>query len=200
MHVYVVIAHPSDESFTRRVLAEFLRGLSDAGHTFEVGDLYATGFQAVMNVDEYRREMGMAQSILSQDVRFEQDKLRRADALALLYPLWWGDVPARLKGWFDRVFTQGFAYQFEGGKFEGLLKLKKALALVSAGDTVENLEAGGLAAAMRRVMLDNRLRGCGVAEAELAILGGLQDADEALRQRNLEKAYALGKDFGSPTP
>ncbi len=195
MHVYVVITHPAEESFTRQVFREFTRGLKDAGHTFEVGDLYATGFRAIMNPDEYRREVGKAETSVTLEVRFEQEKISRADALALLYPLWWGDVPARLKGWFDRVFTVGFAYRFEGGKFQGLLKLKKALAIVSAGDTVENLESGGLAAAMRRVMLDNRLRGCGVAEAELVILGGMEGGDEANRRRNVEEAYNLGKAF-----
>ncbi|MCZ7542741.1 MAG: NAD(P)H-dependent oxidoreductase [Anaerolineae bacterium] len=193
MHVYIVITHPAEGSFTRQVMREFMRGLKDAGHTFEVGDLHATGFRAVMNREEYRREAGVAGGPPALEVQFEQEKIARADALALIYPLWWGDAPARLKGWFDRVFTVGFAYRFEDGAFKPLLTLKKALVITSAGDTNENLERGGLAAAMRRVMLDNRLRGCGVAEAEMVILGGMEGGDDALRQRHLETAYRLGK-------
>lgn len=195
MHVYVVVTHPSAESFTHAVASAFMRGLKEAGHTFEVGDLYAAGFRAVMNEAEHQRETGKAEGAPPHDVRFEQEKLARADALALIYPLWWGDAPARLKGWFDRVFTVGYAYRFEDGVFQGLLKLKKALAICIAGDTVENLERGGLAEAMRRIMLDNRLRGCGVAEAELVILGGMEGSDEALRQRHLEEAHQLGRGF-----
>jgi NAD(P)H dehydrogenase (quinone) len=196
MHVYVIIAHPSKESFTRAVFDEFTRGLEDAGNTFEVGDLYEMGFEAILNLEEYDREMGMDASVpLPDDVKAEHEKIDKADALAFVYPLWWGDCPARLKGWFDRVFTYGFAYVYEGDAFKPCLKVPKALVICAAGDEVESLERHGIAPSMRHVMLDNRLRGSGVADAELVILGGMSVDAEAHRKPNLEEAYRLGKEF-----
>ena len=87
MRVYVVFAHPSRESFTWQVLQEFLRGLKDAGHEYEVGDLYEMGFQTDMDLGQYERETGGdPDAPVPDDVRAEQEKLGRADALALVFP------------------------------------------------------------------------------------------------------------------
>ena len=108
MHVYILFAHPSPMSFSRVVLEAFVQGLEDAGHTVEIGDLYAMGFQTEMDVDQYYREVGLdPEAPVPDDVRLEQAKISRADALAFIYPVWWSDCPAKLKGWFDRVLTYG---------------------------------------------------------------------------------------------
>jgi NAD(P)H dehydrogenase (quinone) len=198
MRVYVIFAHPSHESFTHAVLGEFLRGLADAGHTVEVGDLYAMDFKTDMCLDEYTREMGLQLAKpLPADVQAEQAKINRADALAFVYPLWWSDCPAKLKGWFDRVWTYGYAYYYEvpGARAKPEISLKKALALCAAGHTVEKLEADGIAAAMRAVMINDRLLNVGAETAELAILGGMVGNPPDARARNLETAYRLGLEF-----
>lgn len=56
MHVYIIFAHPDKNSFSREVLKAFTRGLEDAGHTFETGDLYEMGFNSEMDAAQYRRE------------------------------------------------------------------------------------------------------------------------------------------------
>jgi NAD(P)H dehydrogenase (quinone) len=198
MRIYVVFVHPSHESFTYAVLGEFLHGLADAGHTVEVGDLYAMGFKTDMCLDEYTREMGLQlEKPVPADVQAEQAKINRADALAFVYPLWWSDCPAKLKGWFDRVWTYGYAYFYEevGAHATSEIKLKKALAICAAGHTVEKLEVDGIAGAMRAVMINDRLLGVGVEAAELAILGGMVGNPPDARARNLEAAYRLGLEF-----
>jgi NAD(P)H dehydrogenase (quinone) len=196
MHVYIVYAHPSDESFTHAVLSEFVRGLKEAGHSVEICDLYAIGFKATLSRDEYKREVGSdPDSPVADDVQTQHIQIDQADALAFVYPLWWGDCPAQLKGWFDRVLAYGYAYTYEDGKFLPRLQTSKALVVCTAGDAVETLEANGVAPSMRSVMLDNRLRGSGVKNAELVILGGTALGGEETRARNLETAYRLGKEF-----
>ena len=104
MHVYVVLAHPSKQSFTYLVFQSFIAGLGEAGHTFEVGDLYEMQFQTDMDLAHYERETSFDATLpIPADVAVEQDKLERADGLVLIYPLWWSDCPAKLKGWFDRL-------------------------------------------------------------------------------------------------
>jgi len=194
MHVYILYAHPARHSFSRDVLEAFTKGLREAGHDFEIHDLYASGFLSDMDETQYRREVGWTPDApVPGDVRAEQERVNRADALVFIYPLWWSDCPAKLKGWFDRVWTYGYAYFYDASDARGTkVRVPKALALCCAGHTVEHLEETGVAGAMRKIMLDDRLRGIGVAEARLEILGGMLPNIETYREANLARARELG--------
>lgn len=195
MHAYIVFAHPSRESFTWKVLQSFVRGLEEAGHTYEIGDLYEMDFKTDMDLEQYERETGMdPEAPVPGDVRIEQEKIDRSDALVFIYPVWWSDCPAKMKGWFDRVLTYGYAYTFEGSEHQGgKLDIEKALVICPAGHPNGHLEEIGIAGSMRLVMLEDRLLGTGSRKAHMEILGGQVEDDEYIRKKNLEKAYDLGK-------
>ncbi len=197
MHVYVVFAHPSPRSFSRSVLAAFTRGLAEAGHTCDVADLYAMAFRSELDDAEYLRETsGDPDLPVPADVAAEQARIDRADGLVFIFPLWWSDCPAKLKGWFDRVLTCGYAYLYDDQGVRGTrMRVAKALVLCSAGHTAAHLEATGIAACMRRIMLEDRLLGVGVAEARLEILGGMMPLDDSRREANLRRAHELGRAF-----
>jgi NAD(P)H dehydrogenase (quinone) len=197
MHVYIVFAHPSQSSFSRSVLEVFTRGLREAGHWYEVNDLYETGFQSELAEDQYHRELGLDPGApVPADVAQEQAKIDAADALAFIYPLWWSDCPAKLKGWFDRVLTYGYAYFYDQDEQRSSqISIEKALVLCSAGHTVEHLEETGIAESMRRIMLYDRLLGVGVKTAQMEILGGMMPGDDTYRRENLSRAYELGRMF-----
>lgn len=197
MHVYILFAHPGKTCFNREVLDAFCRGLRDAGHTFETGDLYAMGFRSEMDADQYQREIGRdPQAPVPGDIAGEQEKINRADALAFIYPVWWSDCPAKLKGWFDRVLTYGYAYFYdEDGQRQTKISIKKAVVICSAGHCAEHLEETGIAGSMRRIMLHDRLLGVGVKEATMEILGGMMPKDCSMREINLQKAYSLGRNL-----
>jgi NAD(P)H dehydrogenase (quinone) len=201
MHAYIVFAHPSKQSFTHAVLQSFIAGLRETTHTFEVGDLYEMGFQTDMDLAQYERETSFDGSLpVPADIAAEQERLKRADGLVLVYPVWWSDCPAKLKGWFDRVWTLGYAYDYdETGHAAPGIGIERALVICPAGHPVEHLEETGIAQSMRRVMLNDRLLGVGVSEATMEILGGMVDQDSAVRERNLQRAYELGRTFGSET-
>jgi NAD(P)H dehydrogenase (quinone) len=200
VHVYIVYAHPSRESFTWRVLQSFIRGLEEAGHEYELGDLYGMGFQTDMDLGQYERETGGdPDAPLPGDVIAEQEKLDRADALALVFPLWWSDCPAKLKGWFDRVLTYGYAYTYDeddpGAHSTSRIDIGKALVICPAGHPEEFLEETGIAESMRKIILGDRLLGVGVRKASLELLGGQVLGDEDIRERNLRRAFELGRDL-----
>jgi NAD(P)H dehydrogenase (quinone) len=205
MHAYVIFAHPTRQSFSGSVLEALCRGLADGGHSFEVGDLYATGFRGDMALAEYQREMNVrgdrADSPLPKDVEEEHRKISRADGLAFVFPLWWSDGPAVLKGWFDRVWVCGYAYDYgvpeETFPFQRL-SIARALVLCSAGNTADALEQSGVASSMKRIYTNDRLTpGAGVGQCEFVLLPGMADPETApqARERNLAAAYRLGRDF-----
>ena len=197
MHVYILFAHPSQDSFNRNVLDMFVKGLRDAGHTHEIGDLYRIDFKSDMDLDQYQREVGLdPQAPVPDDVMAEQKKINRADALAFIYPVWWSDCPAKLKGWFDKVWSYGYAYFYDDNEERFTqIKIQKALVICSAGHPEEHLEDTGIAESMRRIMLNDRLLGIGVKEARMEILGGMMPQDNTHRQENLKKVYDLGRYF-----
>ncbi|MEW6103296.1 MAG: NAD(P)H-dependent oxidoreductase [bacterium] len=197
MHVYILFAHPSKKSFNKEVLEAFTRGLSDSGHTYEIGDLYEMDFISEMDVDQYEREVGLdPEAPIPKDIKIEQEKIDRADALAFIYPVWWSDCPAKLKGWFDRVLTYGYAYFYDKNEERYTkIDIKKTIVICSAGHTLEHLEETGIAESMKQIMLNDRLLGVGVKEARMEILGGMMPKDDMYRQENLKKAYNLGKNL-----
>lgn len=197
MHIYILYAHPAEASFCRSVLDQFTGGLREAGHTYEVGDLYRAGFPSEMDALQYAREVGRdPEAPVPPNVRAEQEKMDRAQGLAFIYPLWWSECPSKLKGWFDRVWTYGYAYYYGPDEERRTrINIDKALVLCAAGHTAQHLEELGIAEAMRRIMLDDRLRGIGVREARMEILGGMMPGDDTWREANLRKARELGSWF-----
>lgn len=111
MRAFIVYCHPSEDSFTRCVRDAFIKGLTDAGHEYILSDLYKMGFQTDMTEEEYLRDAYYQNTPdPAGDVLAEQEKINASDAIVFIYPVFWSEAPAKLVGWFDRVWTYGFAY------------------------------------------------------------------------------------------
>jgi len=195
MKVFVVYCHPSRNSFTYQLKEEFLKGLKDANHEFIVSDLYQMNFNGDISEEEYEREAFYRTDIpVPEDVLIEQRKIQESDAIVFIYPVFWTEAPAKLVGWFDRVWTYRFAYDPN----PQMKTLKKALFILSAGNTLKSLEETGEAHAMRIVMLGDRIKNRAI-EKEMVILDGTTHWYEELREKkikeHLKTAYNLGFNF-----
>ncbi|MFG2642156.1 NAD(P)H-dependent oxidoreductase [Streptomyces sp. NPDC048370] len=191
--VHVVYAHPSERSFTREVLDAFLGGLTEAGRPYTVSDLYAMDFRSELTRAEYERESGYdADAPVPDDVAAEHARLAAAGTWVFVYPVWWADCPARLKGWFDRVWTVGFARGTTGRPTPA----EKALVLCTAGYDIAELEASGCYRAMRTVMLTDRI-GERARTSEFVVLGGSAGATAGgwpvLKAEHLARTAALAR-------
>lgn len=112
MHVLIVYAHPDPGSLTHAVAARVGEGARAAGHSVELADLAAEGFDPRYGQADHDAYRELAP--LPADVRAEQARIERADAVVLVYPVYWWSMPALLKGWIDRVFANGWAYAMQG--------------------------------------------------------------------------------------
>ena len=154
MRVFIVYCHPSSDSFTREIRDNFIAGLESSGHCYILSDLYAMNFKTDMSEDEYLREAHYRRELpIPEDVRAEHEKINDSQAIVFIYPLFWTDAPAKLVGWFDRVWTYGFAY----GENRDMKQMEKGLVLCVAGNTLEYFEKTGIGAALEKMMLDDRL-------------------------------------------
>ena len=195
MRVFIVYAHPSEDSFTRRIRDSFIAGLESAGHCYVLSDLYKMNFTADMSESEYLREAYYRRELpIPADVIAEQEKVNASDAIAFIFPLFWCDAPAKLVGWFNRVWTFGFAY----GENRAMKQLEKGLVICSAGNTLEYFQSTGIGGALEKVMLDDRLADR-VKHKELIILDGTS-REKPLREENaklhLERVFQAGAGMG----
>ena len=188
-NVLVVFAHPQRRSFCGAALEQVVAGIAKAGGTSRVRDLYNESFDPRLTSSEFERERKHGRDAdVSPDVRNEQEDVMWADSIVFICPLWWSDVPAILKGWFDRVWSKGFAWASEGEPELAGVGPKKALLLVSAGNSYDKLAEDGVVQALEVVVLGDRLKNVGFESAELVLLDGLEQADQSKTQELLEAA------------
>jgi NAD(P)H dehydrogenase (quinone) len=121
VRVLWVFAHPDPRSLNGALRDHGVALLREHGHEVVESDLYAMGWNPVVDHDDFghdscerldvldESQRALEGGRLSDDIRREQEKLLRADTLIVQFPLWWFGLPAILKGWFDRLFVQGFA-------------------------------------------------------------------------------------------
>jgi len=163
----------------------FIDGLKTAGHSYVISNLYKMGFVTDISESEYYREANYRDDLpLANDVIAEQDKINACDALVFIYPVFWTEAPAKLVGWFDRVWTYGFAYGDRRMK-----QLEKALVICVAGHSLQHLKEYGHYDAMKTVMLGDRLFDR-VKEKDFLVLESTTKSDIAARESNWDKHLA----------
>ena len=165
VNVLIIYAHPEPTSFAAALKNVAVTALTAAGHRVEISDLYAEGFNPVAGRHDFKTSTDPARfhyqleqlnasrtDGFAADLLREQDRLLRADLLVFIFPLWWGGVPAIVKGWFDRVCAYGVAYadgkRFERGYFVG----RRALLALTTGGTAQRFSADGSYGEMRHVL------------------------------------------------
>lgn len=137
MLISIILAHPNSQSFNHAIARAVNEALSRHGHQVILHDLYDEQFDPILTSEEIPKEANLPQAI-------EQhcQEMSLADGIVIIHPNWWGQPPAILKGWIDRVLRPGRAYEFmEGDQGEGvpigLWKDKIALVFNTSNTPVE---------------------------------------------------------------
>ena len=123
MNHLILFAHFNENSFGSAIKDTILNELKAKGHNVEVRDLYKLNFNPVLT---YNDMSGLRGGNIPPDILEEQKLIRWADTINIVHPIWWTGLPAILKGYFDKVFTYGFAYQYTDKGVDGLLAGKKS--------------------------------------------------------------------------
>jgi NAD(P)H dehydrogenase (quinone) len=150
MKVTVILAHPDTGSFNHAIAAATLESLNTNGHEIVFHDLYKEKFPPILPAQEIFRDAPLPKIISKHCL-----EISKAEGIVIIHPNWWGQPPAILKGWIDRILRPGVAYTFaEGdngeGELIGLLKSNVVLVfntsntpakreLILYGDPLESL-------------------------------------------------------------
>ncbi|MBN2521853.1 MAG: NAD(P)H-dependent oxidoreductase [Bacteroidales bacterium] len=139
MNVSIILAHPSKNSFNHAIAGACSKILKERGHTVKLHDLYREEFDPVLSAEEIPMN-----SKTDKAIDTYCNEIRKCDGIIVIHPNWWGQPPAILKGWIDRVFRPGIAYEFrDGDKGEGVpvgLLNAKAAIVFNTSDTSRERE------------------------------------------------------------
>jgi NAD(P)H dehydrogenase (quinone) len=141
MKISVVLAHPTAGSFNHAIALNAVKVLKRNGHDVFFHDLYQERFDPLLTGAEIPQEAALPPGIKRHCL-----EIAEADGIVIIHPNWWGQPPAILKGWVDRVVRPGIAYEFlegDGGEGipKGLLKARAAL-VFNTSNTPEERERG----------------------------------------------------------
>lgn len=182
MHALIVVAHPRRTSFTHSLASEFIRGLASATHSHDLLDLYGERFEPALTPAELA-------GLRPEDVREHQSRVREAQGLVFIYPIWWSAPPAILQGWLQRVMTPGFAFRHDQGRRVSLLH-HRAQMIINVGGGDHTLRAGYVGPFVRV------LEYCGLAEIRDIVNWGIGPGMPAeVQRRALDAAFMAGKTF-----
>jgi putative NADPH-quinone reductase len=110
MNILIILSHPNNNSFNHAIADICKRRLTEIGHSVIFHDLYQERFNPVIENSEIPKN-GQVDNIVKKHC----EDLIISDGIIVIHPNWWGQPPAILKGWIDRVLRPGIAYEFEEG-------------------------------------------------------------------------------------
>lgn len=137
MNVLIILGHPDNNSFNHAIADTCRNRLLDNGHSVIFHDLYNEGFSPVIDKMEIPKH-----GLIDDTIKKHCDDLINSDGIIVIHPNWWGQPPAIMKGWIDRVIRPGIAYEFEEGDNGegspiGLLKAKIGLVFNTSNTSEE---------------------------------------------------------------
>lgn len=194
MKVLVIYTHPNPKSFNHAILETVLKGLKESKHEVKEKDLYKLDIKNTLDKKDLETLLG---GDTPKDIKTEQEDISWAEALIFIYPTWWYDRPALLKGWIDRVWSNNFAYEYVDKKAKGLLTHNKALVITTLGSSEEDFDnlRPGDKEAIKIPMVHGTLNFCGIKNVDFKPFYGFVDNTEKERKAILEEIYLLAKDF-----
>ena len=190
MQILVILGHPDPDSLNHAIASAVCDSLRENGHRVLFHDLCAENFDPLLSKEEIP-DSGFVPDVIRNHCK----ELQTADGIVIIHPNWWGQPPAILKGWIDRVFRPGIAYRFdEGDRGEGipvgLLKATAAL-VINTSNTPDERERSAfgdpLEALWKRCIFDL----CGVQTFHRRTFNVVVTSSSDQRRRWLNEAKEL---------
>ncbi|WP_412552444.1 NAD(P)H-dependent oxidoreductase [Shimia sp. MIT1388] len=194
MHVLTVLDHPNPNSFSHAAAQHFMAGADAAGHSTELADLHAEGFNPLWSMADIDSD---GKTNVPADVTHEQNRIARADAICLIFPLFWWGMPSMTKGWVDRVWSWGWAYDQLDDYEKSLQRNRNGLLLIPAGARSDEVESKGYRAALDTCWTEGTFGFFGFSPRRMELLYG-STGSEPRRKALLQQSYDCGVTLPPP--
>ncbi len=188
MHYLIVYSHPNPASFNHAIRETVLKSLKQKDRAVRIRDLYALHFDPVLQGTELE---GLQQGRVARDTEIEQEHVRWADVFVFIYPIWWAGMPAILRGYIDRVFSKGFAYDYGADGIKGLLGGKKVQIINTMGAPLAAYETAGIFKSIEQLTDQEMFRFCGMEVIGHQYFGSVPTVTQGERAKMLEEVARM---------
>lgn len=185
MKILIVYSYPNDYGYNSEIYKRVLKGVS-AKHDVQILDLYNEEFDPVLRFDRTHRRRDMKEDPETQAYR---DLITWAEHVIFIFPIWWGGMPAILKGFIDRVFSKGYAYEYKGLVPIGYFKGKTAWIITT--DDAPKLYSKFFQEDYGRVLKKQVLKMTGFTKVKHYSISFLRNSNEKKRLRFLNRIDAI---------
>jgi len=173
MNVLIILGHPNSGSFNHAIAEACIAQITENGHTVVYHDLYNEQFNPILGSTYSSKD--------THDIEQHQFDLVKSDGIIIIHPNWWGQPPAVVKGWLDRVFLPEVAYKLEkeaDGNYisKGLLKAQIAIVLNTSNTPVE-LEETIFKDPLETIWKERVFNFCGVSNFKRINFRVIKDSD-----------------------
>ncbi len=185
--ILIINGHPQPGSFSEAIASTYYLSAREAGARAELFHLYQLDFD--LNLTKDKKNFNH----LEPDIKMMQEKIKQADHLVFVFPVWWGTYPALLKGFIDRVFLKGFAYDYPEDKLFPIPLLKgKTARVITTLDTplwyFRLVYHRPVYHAMKKVFLEF----CGIKPVKFTYFSPVRKSTEKQRKKFLKHVSLLG--------
>jgi putative NADPH-quinone reductase len=193
MRVMTILAHPCAGSFNHAIAQRVVETLGSDGHNVIFHDLYDEPFDPVLPCNEIPLDARIA-----PDLQHYCDELVSSDGLIVIHPNWWGQMPAILKGWVDRVIRNGVAFEFpedeqRSGMPEGRLGNLKAI-VFNTGDTPPEREERTVGDPLQQIWVRSIFGFSGLTDVTRRMFAPVTGSSKHQREQWLATAARLVRD------
>ena len=189
MQTLVILTHPYSKSYCHALYQRVTQELEKAGHTVDRLHLDVENFDPIMrSADLAGYARGQSADPL---VPHYQARIEAAQQLVFIFPIWWEVMPALLKGFIDKVFTNGWAYKPAKLGVQGHLTHIERAVVITTMNTPKWAYRWLFGDAVQRALVRGTLRKCGVRKVQWVALSPVSHASDLKRQAWLDKVGAL---------
>lgn len=187
----IIFAHPYSKSFGKAIVDTIEKESIDNNVEIQIRDLYELEFNPILSGNDL---INLRTQSYADDIEIEQEYIKWADVITVVYPVWWASMPAILKGYIDRVFANGFAFKNGENGPMGLLEGKKAILFSTTGFPSEIYEKIGMHSAMKQTTDKSIFEFCGIEVIDHVFLGAVPTASEDELKKYLEEVKIVVKE------
>lgn len=186
--VLIIQGHPAGQSLCAALAQEYLQGAQESGHKVHILNIRELQFDPILH-----EGYNLIQP-LEEDLIWAQNEIKSADHIVVIFPIWWGGMPALLKGFIDRVFLPGFAFKYRQGSpwWDKYLKGKSAHVIATMDTPPWYFRIFYRDAGINQIKR-TILQFCGVDAVKVTRVGRVKDAPLRWKQAWLTKARHFGR-------
>ena len=187
-HILIINGHPNKDSFNFALAAAYKKGALSSGAEIKEIVIADLKFNPNLNHGYQKR------TELEPDLLDSWDKIKWADHLVWIHPVWWGGLPAITKGFIDRVFLSGFAFQYrENSVWWDKLLSGKTAQIITTLDQPGWYYRLMFGKPSVNQLKKSTLEFCGVKPVKVTYLGPVKSSNEVTRKKWMDKVEYLGK-------